>query len=136
MIADVIPAPMAMARNVPVMWCRLGSPKLTLLAPQVVLTPSSSRSRRTRRNTCWPGRPHGPDRHHERVDHDVAARDAVVGGAVHDALVFGEAEGGDDGGSMLGHQRQHPLHRLVLGRVTELTSGLPWWTASPASSAG
>ena len=54
MMADVIPAPIAIARKVPVMMCRLGSPKLTLEAPQVVLTPSSSRSRRTRWNTCRP----------------------------------------------------------------------------------
>ena len=46
MIADVIPAPIAIARNVPVTWCRLGRPKLTFEAPQIVLTFSSSRSRR------------------------------------------------------------------------------------------
>ncbi len=45
---------MAIGRNALLMPTRLGSPKLTLDAPQVVLTPSSSRSRRTRRNTCWP----------------------------------------------------------------------------------
>ena len=33
---------------------RLGRPKLMFEAPQVVLTPSSSRSRRTIRKTCWP----------------------------------------------------------------------------------
>ncbi len=60
MIADVMPAPIAIDRNVPVMAWRLGSPKLTLDAPQVVLTPSSLRSRRTRANTCRPAVPMAP----------------------------------------------------------------------------
>ena len=60
MIADVIPAPMAMARNVPVTTCRLGRPKLMFDAPQVVFTLSSSRSRRIRLNACWPAWPRAP----------------------------------------------------------------------------
>ena len=59
-MADVMPWLMAIARKVPVTACRFGRPKLTLDAPQVVLTRSSSRSRRTSRNTCWPAVPMAP----------------------------------------------------------------------------
>ena len=44
-IAEVNPAPIAMVRNAELMPARLGRPKLTLEAPQVELTPSSSLSR-------------------------------------------------------------------------------------------
>ena len=60
MIADVIPAPMAIDRKVPVIMWRAGRPKLTLLAPQVVLTPNSLRRRRTSRNTWRPAVPMAP----------------------------------------------------------------------------
>ena len=53
-MADVMPAPMAMVRNAPLMPLRLGRPKLILDAPQVVLTFSSSRSRLTMCMTCLP----------------------------------------------------------------------------------
>ena len=46
-MADVRPEAIAMVRNAALMPCRFGSPKLTLEAPHVVLTPSSSRSRRS-----------------------------------------------------------------------------------------
>ena len=59
-MADVMPWLIDMARNVPVTACRLGSPKLTLDAPQVVLTLSSSRRRRTSVKTCWPADPMAP----------------------------------------------------------------------------
>ncbi len=51
-----------------------------------MLTLSSSRSRRTSRKTCRPAVRHRADRHHQRVDDDVLARDAVVGGALDDLL--------------------------------------------------
>ena len=60
MIADVIPEAIAMARNVPVTMWRLGKPKLTFDAPHVVLTLSSSRSRRISLNACWPAWPRAP----------------------------------------------------------------------------
>jgi len=50
-IADVRPAIIAIVRNAPLIVSRLGSPKLMLDAPHVVLTPSSSRSLRTRWKT-------------------------------------------------------------------------------------
>src|SRR3954451_17773446 len=53
-IAEVIPAAMAIGRNAPLMPSRFGRPKLTFDAPQVVLTRSSSRRRRTSWKTCWP----------------------------------------------------------------------------------
>ena len=53
-IADVRPDAIAIGRNAALIRSRSGMPKLTFEAPQVVLTPSSSRSRLTRRNTCWP----------------------------------------------------------------------------------
>ena len=46
-MAEVMPAPIAMVKNAELMPLRLGRPKLTLDAPQVVLTLSSSRRRRT-----------------------------------------------------------------------------------------
>ncbi len=53
-IADVRPDAIAIARNAPLMPSRFGNPKLTLLAPQVELTPSSSRSRPRMRKTWRP----------------------------------------------------------------------------------
>jgi len=52
MIAEVIPAPIAMLRKVALMPSRAGRPKLTFEAPQVVFTLSSFFSRPSRRNTC------------------------------------------------------------------------------------
>ena len=66
--------------------CRLGKPKLTFDAPHVVLTFSSSRSRRMQAEHLLTGLAEGADRHHERIDDDVVGGDAVVGGAVDDAL--------------------------------------------------
>ena len=53
-IAEVRPLAIAIARNAPLMPSRSGSPKLTFEAPQVVFTPSSSRSRPRSRNTWRP----------------------------------------------------------------------------------
>ena len=44
----------AIGRNAELICSRFGSPKLTFEAPHVVLTPSSSLSRRSRWKTCWP----------------------------------------------------------------------------------
>ena len=69
---------------------------------------------------------HRPDRHQQRVDHDVLARDAVVGGPLDDLLGDREADVGvlgdaglvvgdrDDRGAVLLDQRQDPLEPLVL----------------------
>ena len=68
----------------------------------------------------------GADRHDERVDDDVARRDAVVGGALDDALgdreahvrVFRDAglvvADRDDGGAVLLDERQHRLEAFFL----------------------
>ena len=53
-IAEVRPLAMAMDRKELLMPDRLGSPKLILEAPQVELTPNSSRSRVRISNTCFP----------------------------------------------------------------------------------
>jgi len=53
-MAEVMPAPISMERKEALRPCRLGSPKLKLEAPQVVLTFSSSRKRRIRWNTLRP----------------------------------------------------------------------------------
>ena len=53
-MADVIPAPMAIAMNAGFRPCRFGRPKLMLEAPQVVLTFNSVRRRRIRLMTCTP----------------------------------------------------------------------------------
>ena len=83
------------------------------------------------------GRRHGPDRHQQRVDDDVLARDAVVRGPLDDPLrdrepdvrVLGDAGlvvgDRDDGGAVLLHQRQDPLEALVLAGH-RVDSALPW----------
>src|SRR5690606_23487013 len=53
-IADVRPAPIAIARKAALMPARLGRPKLMLEAPHVVFTCSSSRRRRIRWSTWRP----------------------------------------------------------------------------------
>ena len=53
-MAEVRPALMAMVRNALLTPLRFGNPKLTLEAPQVLLTFSSSRRRRTMCMTCRP----------------------------------------------------------------------------------
>ena len=50
----IMPAPIAIVRKAELMPLRLGKPKLTLDAPQVVFTLSSSRRRRTNAITCTP----------------------------------------------------------------------------------
>ena len=50
-IADVIPAPIAIGKNALLIPCRLGNPKEILDAPHVVFTPNSSLNLRTRVNT-------------------------------------------------------------------------------------
>ena len=59
-IADVIPATIAIGKNALLIPCRFGSPKEILDAPHVVFTPSSSRRRRTSVNTCKPALPMAP----------------------------------------------------------------------------
>ncbi|MBI3648279.1 MAG: hypothetical protein HY240_05985 [Actinobacteria bacterium] len=59
-IAEVSPLAIAIARNAPFSPPRCGSPKDTFEAPHVVFTPSSSRRRRTRANTCRPAVPIAP----------------------------------------------------------------------------
>ena len=71
MIADVIPAPIAMARNVPVTTWRLGSPKLMFDAPQVVLTLQLLAQPADQPERLLAGLAQRADRHHERVDDDV-----------------------------------------------------------------
>ena len=54
MIAEVIPAPIAMGKKALLIPWRFGRPNDTFEAPQVVFTPNSSRRRRTNVKTCWP----------------------------------------------------------------------------------
>ena len=72
------------------------------------------------------GRAHRADRHHERVDDHVVGRDAVVGGAFHDAPgdrepnvgILGDAglvvRDRHDGSAVPGDEWQDPFHHLVL----------------------
>ena len=53
-IAEVSPEAIAIGRKAALIPSRFGRPKLTLEAPQVVFTLSSSRSRRSRWKTCRP----------------------------------------------------------------------------------
>ena len=137
---------MAMARNVPVMWLRLGRPKLTLEAPQVVLTPSSSRSRRTRRKTCWPAVPMAPM---GMTSGSTTMSAAAMPWSAALFTIRCATEKRTSGSSLM------PVSSLEMATtaapylatrgstrsitssspVTELTRGLPWYTASPASSA-
>ena len=59
-MAEVMPAPITMARKLELSPCRFGRPKLMLEAPQVVLTFSSVRRRRIRWNTALPAWPSAP----------------------------------------------------------------------------
>ena len=85
-IAEVRPLAIAIARNAPLIPSRFGSPKLTLLAPQVELTLELVAQPAEDPEDLAAGRRHRPDRHEQRVDDDVLARDAVVGGPLDDPL--------------------------------------------------
>ena len=125
-IAEVSPHAIAMARNAPLIPSRFGSPKLTLLAPQVELTRSSSRSRPRIRNTWRPAVGIAPIGISSGSTIDVLAGDAVVGRALDDALRDTEpdvrvlADPGlvvadrDDRGAVLLDERQHALQPLLL----------------------
>ena len=60
MMAEVMPAAMAIGRKAALTAWRWGRPKEMFEAPQVVFTPSSSRSRRTSAKTCRPAVPIAP----------------------------------------------------------------------------
>ena len=60
MIAEVMPARLAMERKAAFRPWRLGRPKLTFDAPQVLLTLSSSFSRRSRWKADLPALPKAP----------------------------------------------------------------------------
>ena len=60
MIAEVSPEAIAIGRKAAFSPGRFGRPKLTFDAPHVVFTPSSSRRRRTSRNTWRPAVPIAP----------------------------------------------------------------------------
>ena len=125
-IADVSPLAIAIGRKAPLMPSRFGSPKLTFDAPQVVLTPSSSRSRRTSANTWRPAVGIAPIGITQRVDDDVLARDAVVRGPLDDPLRDREPDvrvlempglvvaDRDDRRAVLPDQRQDALQALLL----------------------
>jgi hypothetical protein len=65
-----------------------------LEAPQVVLTPSSSRSLAHEGKDLLAGAGHGAHRHHQRVDHDVMGRDAEIRGAFDDLLATAKRTSG------------------------------------------
>ena len=83
------------------------------------------------------GRRHRPDRHEERVDDDVLARDAVVSGPLDDPLRDGEPDVGvlADPGLVVADRDDRAPYFFTSGRtrssrssspVTLLTSALPW----------
>ena len=79
MIALVSPAVIAIGRSqAPLSVCRPGMPKETLEAPQVMLTPNSSRMRRITSKVTQARAGVGADGHGQRVDDDVGLRDAVL----------------------------------------------------------
>ena len=86
MIALVRPAVIAIGSQVPLRVCRPGMPNETLEAPQVMLTPNSSRIRRIASKVTSVVPPVGADRHGQRVDDDVGLRDAVLLGGHADDL--------------------------------------------------
>ena len=60
MIAEVIPAVIAIGKKALFIPCLFGSPNEIFEAPHVVLTPNSSRNLRTSANTCNPAVPMAP----------------------------------------------------------------------------
>ncbi len=125
-IAEVRPEAIAMVRKALLMPPRFGRPKLTLEAPQVVLTLSSLVQPPHEAHHLHARQVDGADRHHQRVDDDVARRDAVVRGALDDALgdreahvrVLGDAGlvvlDRDHGRAVLLDERQDRLEALLL----------------------
>ena len=117
-----------MARNAALSPCRFGRPKQTFEAPQLVLTFSSSRRRRTRWKTAGRPSPCAPIGITQRIDHDVPRLDAVVRGALDDLLrdleadvrVLGDAglvvRDRDHRAVVLLDQRQDGLEPLLLAR--------------------
>ena len=65
---------------------RLGSPKLTLRRAAGRVDLELLAQPADEREDLAAGRAHRADRHDQRVDDDVRARDAVVGGPLDDAL--------------------------------------------------
>ena len=126
MIAEVIPAAIAMVRNALLMPSRFGRPKLTFEAPQEVLTLSSVAQPVHQAHDLHARLVDGADRHHQRIDHDVAGRDAVIHRALDDLLRHREAHVGilgdaglivrdrDHRGAVLLDQRQHHFQPLLL----------------------
>ena len=132
MIALVRPWLCAIARNVAPSACRPGIAKDVFDAPQVVLTPSSSRSRCNVAMKAVDGARLGADRHRKRIDHDVLGRDPEVTGGRHDLLRDREpllrlhadlvvVRQADHRGAVPGDDRQDRLQPLVLAgdRVDE-----------------
>ena len=125
-IAEVIPLAIAIGRNAALMPSRFGRPKLTFDAPQVVLTPSSSRSRRTIRKTWRPavaiapmGMTSGSTTMSARGMPWSAARSTIClatanrtsGSSVMPGVVVADR---DDRRAVLPDQRQDPLQPLLL----------------------
>ena len=125
-MAEVSPLAMAIVRNAPLMPSRFGSPKLTLLAPHVEFTLELVAQPAEDPEHLAAGGRQRADRHEERVDDDVLARDAVVGGALDDPLRDREAHVGvlgdaglvvrdrDDCRAVLPDERQDAFEPLLL----------------------
>ena len=125
-MAEVRPDAMAMLRNAPLMPSRFGRPKLTLRRAagrvdlELVAQPAEDAE------DLAAGTGQRPDRHEQRVDDDVLARDAVVGGALDDPLGDREPDvrvhrdaglvvaDRDDRAAVLLDQRQDALEALLL----------------------
>ena len=136
-IAEVMPLAIAIGRNAALMPSRLGRPKLTFDAPQVVLTPSSSRRRRTSVKTWRPASARAPMG--MTSGSTTMSEAGMPWSAARSTIRFATAN--RTSGSML-----MPVSSLLIattaapylrmsGRtrsrrssspVTELTSGLPW----------
>ena len=125
-IAEVIPAAIAIGRKAALMPSRLGSPKLTLRGAagrvdlELLAQPADEREH------LLAGLAQRPDRHDQRVHDDVRARDAVVGGTLDDPLGDREPDVGihadagvvvadrHDRGAVLADERQDALEALLL----------------------
>ena len=135
-----------MGRKAALMPWRLGRPKEMLEAPQVVLTPSSSRRRRTRAKTCRPAvamAPIGMTRGSTTMSWAGMPKSAARWTILR-ATSKRTSGSSEMPVSSLEMATTGTLYCLISGRtssrrssspVTELTSGRPWAVSRPALSA-
>ena len=146
MIALVMPEAIAIGRKAALMPWRFGRPKEMFEAPQVVLTPSSSRRRRTRAKTCRPAVAIAP------IGMTSGSTTMSCAGmpksAARSTIFFATAKRTSGSSEMpvssLEMATTGTLYFLTSGStrssrssspVTEFRSGRPWAASRPASSA-